>query len=267
MSVFCTQKSSDTISQLQKELNKTRKELKEVQKSKEALDSFLAWMQEICAEKNWQFVGIHKIKNEYKEDYVGFTLFKANNEWNENASQFFSIYGYLCSGSRKVEYPCYKAELKQEFSEIPNITNTLEIIENRTQNECDYNKGIGSLGLTVIKNLAKTLHCTAIKGNRVPLKQEKEEDLKRFYDKNQFQQEESSNEIFFDMTSYKCGTADYMTLEATEAMRSQEEIEIERMILLSNRLIRTKRYDQLVQAIQDEKHRDALMRNMQIIKD
>lgn len=276
MLVFGNQKSSNIIHQLQKELDETREELiqtqkalKEAHKSKESLDSFLAWMQEICAEKNWQFMGVYKIKSKLKnkEDYVGFAIFKNNCEWNEVRTQFFTIHGYLCNGSRNIQKPCYEAHLQQYLSEIPNITNTLGIVDHYIEDPSNRRRGIGSSAVIVMKNLAKELHCSAIKGKRHSETPRDDENLQKFYNKHHFHQENNNKQICFDMTEYKCKLPDHFSNEDMELPMTPEELETERMVLLSSRLIRTRKYDQLISVLQDEKHRDALMREMRIIKD
>lgn len=68
-----------------------------------------------------------------------------------------------------------------------------------------WNKGIGSVGLDIIKELAKLLHCSCIYGRKVPLRNTEEEmdKLTHFCRKNGFVNAADGEHILYDMHQYK----------------------------------------------------------------
>lgn len=80
----------------------------------------------------------------------------------------------------------------------------LEIVDNYVKQPKMRHKGIGSIGMSCIKQLADKLNCTQIAGTKrpVPNTQEEMDKLTRFYAKNGFIQSGASNKILFDISTY-----------------------------------------------------------------
>lgn len=183
--------------------------LRKVQREHEELESFIAWLNDLCLRKKYQFCGIRKITfnhSRQKPCYIGFVL--ENILYLEPQKHYsYTLYGYLSTAKRSdMPTPAYTAFLMQQYSEpLIGITNELELIDNRIPRKDLRREGIGSAGMSIIKELAKHLHCTLITGQK-----EAEEDtpkslaeLTAFYDAHGFDQDDHSNCISFDMKNYK----------------------------------------------------------------
>lgn len=180
------------------------KTIKETIREHTELDDFIEWLNKKCFLEKWQICGIRKIKyDESRNCYIGFLL---NNRFTDKPERNydFTIYGFLSCDPHHT--PVYRAHLKEQLSERPiGITKQLFLSENGIDLTEYWNKGIGSVGLDIIKELAKHLHCSCIYGRKVPLKDTEEEmdKLTHFYRKNGFANAADGEHILYDMHQYK----------------------------------------------------------------
>lgn len=101
--------------------------------------------------------------------------------------------------------------LQQQLSDIPTMKKRLYLEETYVNDDYMQNRGIGSAGIDMIKDLAKHLHCTSIIAKRTVMRntvsnEQKQAELQKlihFYDKNGFSQTNGSEYIEFDMSNYK----------------------------------------------------------------
>lgn len=188
----------------QKEENRVlRDTLIKIKKEHDELEKFIAWMNKEATEKQCQICGIKKINFKHSRNcYIGFFL-SSKLEIIPKREYSYTVYGVLSNDPKHSKI--YKASLNQHLSEYPlNIENYLEIGDHCVE-DIVQRRGIGSSGLTTIKELAKHLHCSYISGKKYPLRDTKEEmaKLTAYYKKNGFVDTGKDDGIRFDMSGYE----------------------------------------------------------------
>lgn len=173
--------------------------LRKSEREHEKLEKFIAWLNDLCTREKMQICGIRKIT--YGSDnqlscYIGFVMHNRL----ELTSQFtykYSIMGYLSTDMNQ-SHAAYNADVYQRVSNLVE-TNTMHIEDNQVLCEDIKRKGVGSAGLTILKDLAKRLHCTQIDGTKVakPDTPAERAKLTAFYAKNGFSQTEGEDRISY----------------------------------------------------------------------
>lgn len=189
------------------------KELEQVKREHEELEDLITWLNDWCEKENIQICGLRKIMpdDDYPlPRYIGFVISSSVNDLADG-SYLFAIRGYL-SPSPCFGRPDYFAQVTQSIHGLgSDVKNTLVLTENRVNTEI-RRKGVGSAGLTMIKELAKHLRCSEVTGTKrvETFKFETEEEvaeeyehLTAFYAANGFEQEEGSRKITYNMRRYK----------------------------------------------------------------
>lgn len=113
-------------------------------------------------------------------------------------TDYYEINGFYSPSNDKIYYA---------YLHHCTTNKTLDIIDNYVLHPEMKRKGIGSIGMSCIKQLADKLSCTQITGTKrpVPNTQEEMDKLTRFYAKNGFAQSSTLNNISFDMSTYRTG--------------------------------------------------------------
>lgn len=181
------------------------KELKHTQEDLAGLCTFLEWLNRKTVEEGWQMCGMKKWQDNV---YLAFLLehsYASLPSYTYN----YTLYGYLSSNLRT---PVYQGEFSwcQKYS-VGNDARHLTLDKCYIKDDCLCGKGIGTLAIGIIKNVARQLQCGEIIGRRMVLKKTyspeekwKEEDiLFRYYEKNGFVQSRESDEIIYTVEKYQ----------------------------------------------------------------
>lgn len=149
---------------------------------------FFDWINMECSRNNYRFCGIEKIPN----DYIAFLITKYS-QYCDTID--FNIRGYFCFHHvrRGILFNEYFADLTFEITD-----NRLLICDNYIKDPQNRGKGIGSFGLTYIKNIASILKCKEIYGKAQLPDSSDEKGLERlltFYKKNGFIETDTKNHI------------------------------------------------------------------------
>lgn len=186
---------------------KLRRELRKVQRDYQDLEEFIAWLNEKSINDKSRIYGIKRQPLDAADIYVGFLL-SAKLSIVPERTYDYCIEGYTMYNR---DEPVYRALLQQQLSEMPMIGNKLHLEETYVKSEYMQNRGIGSAGIDMIKDLAKHLHCTGITAKRTVMRNTQDDEQKQaelqklihFYDKNGFSQSTDSEYIEFDMSNYQ----------------------------------------------------------------
>ena len=186
---------------------KLRRELRRVQRDYQDLEEFITWLNEKSINDKSRIYGIKRQPLDAADTYVGFLL-SAKLSVVPERTYDYCIEGYTMYNR---DEPVYRALLQQQLSEIPTMGNKLHLEETYVKGDYMQNRGIGSAGIDMIKDLAKHLHCTSIIAKRTVMRNAQNDEQKRkelqklihFYDKNGFSQTEESEYIEFDMSNYQ----------------------------------------------------------------
>ncbi len=129
-----------------------------------------------------------------EENYHDFRYFVFTLKHYQN--NYYEINGFYSPSNSKIYYA---------YLHHYETSNTLDIVDNYVMYPEMKGKGIGSIGMDCIKQLASKLNCIKIIGAKRPVPNTKEEmdKLTRFYAKNGFTQSDASNKILFDMSTYR----------------------------------------------------------------
>ena len=173
-----------------------------LQKEHQNLESFIEWLNKCAFQHYLQFCGLRKVSGIRGEThYIGFLL-KSKHYTQPSRTYKFRINGYM-DFNRVLASPDFYVNLRQELSEVPYwIENQLMLQNLEIPNEDYRGMGIGSAGISMVKEIAKLLHCTQICAKRFPLGNQDSDLLWRFYDKAGFAQNEDNNLINFRMSNY-----------------------------------------------------------------
>lgn len=186
---------------------KLRRELRRVQRDYQDLEGFIAWLNKKSINDKSRIYGIKRQPLDAADTYVGFLL-SAKLSVVPERTYDYCIEGYTMYNR---DEPVYRAMLQQQLSDIPTMENRLHLEETYVKGDYMQNRGIGSTGIDMIKDLAKHLHCTSIIAKRTVMRntvsnEQKQAELQKlihFYDKNGFSQTNGSEYIEFDMSNYK----------------------------------------------------------------
>lgn len=186
---------------------KLRRELRRVQRDYQDLEGFIAWLNKKSINDKSRIYGIKRQPLDAADTYVGFLL-SAKLSVVPKRTYDYCIEGYTMYNR---DEPVYRAMLQQQLSDIPTMENRLHLEETYVKGDYMQNRGIGSAGIDMIKDLAKHLHCTSIIAKRTVMRntvsnEQKQAELQKlihFYDKNGFSQTNGSEYIEFDMSNYK----------------------------------------------------------------
>lgn len=186
---------------------KLRRELRRVQRDYQELEGFIAWLNKKSINDKSRIYGIKRQPLDAADTYVGFLL-SAKLSVVPERTYDYCIEGYTMYNR---DEPVYRAMLQQQLSDIPTMENRLHLEETYVKGDYMQNRGIGSAGIDMIKDLAKHLHCTSIIAKRTVMRntvsnEQKQAELQKlihFYDKNGFSQTNGSEYIEFDMSNYK----------------------------------------------------------------
>lgn len=186
---------------------KLRRELRRVQRDYQDLEGFIAWLNKKSINDKSRIYGIKRQPLDAADTYVGFLL-SAKLSVVPERTYDYCIEGYTMYNR---DEPVYRAMLQQQLSDIPTMENRLHLEETYVKGDYMQNRGIGSAGIDMIKDLAKHLHCTSIIAKRTVMRntvsnEQKQAELQKlihFYDKNGFSQTNGSEYIEFDMSNYK----------------------------------------------------------------
>ena len=186
---------------------KLRRELRRVQRDYQDLEGFIAWLNKKSINDKSRIYGIKRQPLDAADTYVGFLL-SAKLSVVPKRTYDYCIEGYAMYNR---DEPVYRAMLQQQLSDIPTMENRLHLEETYVKGDYMQNRGIGSAGIDMIKDLAKHLHCTSIIAKRTVMRntvsnEQKQAELQKlihFYDKNGFSQTNGSEYIEFDMSNYK----------------------------------------------------------------
>ena len=182
------------------------RELKKVQRDYQDLEDFIEWLNEKSINDKSRIYGIKRQPLDAADTYVGFLL-SAKLSVVPERTYDYCIEGYTMYNR---DEPVYRALLQQQLSEAPMMGNKLHLEETYVKGEYMQNRGIGSAGIDMIKDLAKHVHCTSITAKRTVMRntvndEQKQAELQKlihFYDKNGFSQPAGSEYIEFDMSNY-----------------------------------------------------------------
>lgn len=186
---------------------KLRRELRRVQRDYQDLEGFIAWLNKKSINDKSRIYGIKRQPLDAADTYVGFLL-SAKLSVVPERTYDYCIEGYTMYNR---DEPVYRAMFQQQLSDIPTMENRLHLEETYVKGDYMQNRGIGSAGIDMIKDLAKHLHCTSIIAKRTVMRntvsnEQKQAELQKlihFYDKNGFSQTNGSEYIEFDMSNYK----------------------------------------------------------------
>lgn len=187
------------------ELNSMYSDLK---KEHNHLESFIELLNVSAFRHKLQLCGLRKVAGiGGSTHYIGFLL-KSKHCIQQSSAYTFRINGYL-DFNRTLSNPDFYVNLQQELSEVPYwIENKLMLQNLEIPNKNYRGKGIGSAGISMVKEIAKQLHCTKICGRRVALGGQDPELLKKFYDRAGFSQNDNEEYITFRMSEYAPGPSD-----------------------------------------------------------
>lgn len=171
------------------------------------MEGFIAWLNKKSINDKSRIYGIKRQPLDAADTYVGFLL-SAKLSVVPERTYDYCIEGYTMYNR---DEPVYRAMLQQQLSDIPTMENRLHLEETYVKGDYMQNRGIGSAGIDMIKDLAKHLHCTSIIAKRTVMRntvsnEQKQAELQKlihFYDKNGFSQTNGSEYIEFDMSNYK----------------------------------------------------------------
>lgn len=187
-------------SELIAKLEKQNQKLRLVAQEHEILERFIAQLNELCVKNGCQLCGIRKIVPENEPPfYVGFVITAPVDV--DPRSCAFDIIGYKSTNPTSLS-KVYYAHVCQVMEPVPyNGRSRLRLTDHKTTAEARGN-GIGSAGISIIKELAFQLHCSEIYGRREPDTPEDLEKLRRFYARHEFALDEDNGMITFDMKGY-----------------------------------------------------------------
>lgn len=219
------------IAQLKNELSKEKEK-------REELESFLSWLEKYADSHHYQFCGLRKIKS--NDFYIGFLLKTESKCWPDK-SYSYTLYGYISgytSYDLKNQPEDYIAHFRHLYDPRPfGITNELEVTDHCVKKEGLRRNGIGTEGISLLKDIAREFHCTKISGKRVAVEGSgiTEEELYSFYEKQGFEQPEGTKKITYITESYNA-TNDLKTTDAIERLEKIGALKIGYMIY--NKLLR-----------------------------
>ena len=200
--MFCKKKldaAEFKITELKKEL------IKETEKRRN-FESFLSWLEEYADSHRYQFCGLRKIKS--NDFYIGFLLEVDSKCWPDK-SYSYTLRGYI---SGYISYDStnqpedYIAHFKHLYNPRPfGITNELKLTDHCVKKKHLRRYGIGTEGITLLKNIAREFHCTKIFGERIAVEGSgiTEEELYSFYEKQGFEQPEGTKKITYITGNYE----------------------------------------------------------------